>query len=191
MSKYRLEYSVFLLTAHILSLQYVYFRSMFFLIFRKIVWWENTYSNGLLNQINSNYVIHEVRKNPDLSCRIGYSDSRWTCGLVIQRSGTAYALVYAPVQRSGELHYKSCGQLLFFLIWLSYFVSEPTSDTFVADLSRKLCKINMFVRGKYGPLCCLVNVIGARAMLEIHPRIPEDIMLVMTDQTVVPHVSVR
>ena len=179
MSKYRLEYSVFLLKAHILSLQDVYFRSMFFLIFRKIVWWENTYSIGLLNKINSNYVIHEVRKNRDLSCRIGYSDSRWACGLVI------------PVQRSGELHYKSCGQLLFFLIWLSYFLSEPTSDPFVADLSRKLCKINMFVRGKYGPLCCLVNVIGARAMLEIHPRIPEDIMLVMTDQTVVPHVSVR
>lgn len=46
----------------------------------------------------------------------------------------------------------------------------------------------MFVRGKYGPMCCLVDVLGARAMLEIRPSIPEDIMIVMTDQTVVPHV---
>ena len=68
-------------------------------------------------------------------------------------------------------------------------VLEPTSDPFVADLSRKLCEINVFVRGKYGPLCCLVDVLGAQAMLEIHPRIPENLMAVMTDQTVVPHVS--
>ncbi len=67
-------------------------------------------------------------------------------------------------------------------------VLEPTTDPFVTDLSRKLCEINMFVRGKYGPLCCLVDVLGARAMLKIHPSIPEDIMFVMTDQTVVPHV---
>ncbi|CAB4013752.1 Hypothetical predicted protein, partial [Paramuricea clavata] len=65
--------------------------------------------------------------------------------------------------------------------------NEPTSDPFVVDLSRKLCEINMFVRGKYGPLCCLVDVLGAQAMLEVHPSIPEDIMFVMTDQTVVPH----
>ena len=65
--------------------------------------------------------------------------------------------------------------------------NEPTSDPFVADLARKLCEIDMFVRGKYGPLCCLVNILGAGAMLKIHPRIPGDIMLVMTDQTVVPH----
>ena len=65
---------------------------------------------------------------------------------------------------------------------------EPTLDPFVEDLSRKLCEINMFVRGKYGPMCCLVDVLGASAMLEIRPSIPEDIMIVMTDQTVVPHV---
>jgi hypothetical protein len=71
---------------------------------------------------------------------------------------------------------------------LHFSLLEPTSDPFVADLSKKLCEINMFVRGKYGPLCCLVDVLGAQAMLEIHPSIPEDIMFVMTDQTVVPHV---
>lgn len=58
----------------------------------------------------------------------------------------------------------------------------------MADLTRKLCEINMFVRGKYGPMCCLVDVLGARAMLEIWPSIPENIMIVMADQTVVPHV---
>lgn len=69
-------------------------------------------------------------------------------------------------------------------------VLDPTCDTFVRDLSRKLCEINMFVRGKYGPLCCLVNVLGAQAMLKIHPSIPEDLMSLMTDQTVVPHVRI-
>ena len=58
----------------------------------------------------------------------------------------------------------------------------------MVDLSKKLCEINVFVRGKYGPLCCLVDVLSAHTMLDIHPSIPKDIMFVMTDQTVVPHV---
>ncbi|XP_028408527.1 thyroid adenoma-associated protein homolog [Dendronephthya gigantea] len=65
--------------------------------------------------------------------------------------------------------------------------NEPACDPFIADLSKKLCEVNMFVRGKYGPLCCLLDVVGAQAMLEIHPSIPKDVMTVMSDQTVVPH----
>lgn len=72
--------------------------------------------------------------------------------------------------------------------WLSIFIVDPRCDQFLVDLSKKLCEINVFVRGKYGPLCCLVDVLGAQAMLEIHPRIAEDLMFVMSDQNIVPHV---
>lgn len=72
--------------------------------------------------------------------------------------------------------------------WINVLCLEPACDPFIADLLKKLCEVNMFVRGKYGPLCCLLDVVGAQAMLEIHPSIPEDVMTVMSDQTVVPHV---
>ena len=58
----------------------------------------------------------------------------------------------------------------------------------MVDLSKKLCEINVFVCGKYGPLCWLVDVLGAHTMLNIHPSIPKYMMFVMTDQTVLPHV---
>ena len=71
---------------------------------------------------------------------------------------------------------------------LSFSPQDPDSDPFIEELAKKLCGMDCFVRGKYGALCCLVNILGARAILELHATVPQDLMMIMCEQSIVAHV---
>ncbi|XP_062375693.1 thyroid adenoma-associated protein [Sardina pilchardus] len=64
-----------------------------------------------------------------------------------------------------------------------------TSDPYVARLTRGLLALEWHMRGKYGSLACLVELLGAGYLLTLEPRLPARLLGLMGDQTLAPYAS--
>lgn len=67
--------------------------------------------------------------------------------------------------------------------------SPLTSDPYIACLTRGLLALEWHMRGKYGSLSCLVELLGAGYLLALEPRLPATLLGLMGDQTLAPYAS--
>ncbi|XP_051271703.1 thyroid adenoma-associated protein homolog isoform X2 [Dicentrarchus labrax] len=67
--------------------------------------------------------------------------------------------------------------------------SDPTQDSYVTELTQSLLGLEWHMRGKYGSLGCLVELYGARYLLNIQPQLPSCLLGLMGDQTLAPYAS--
>ncbi|XP_031550253.1 thyroid adenoma-associated protein homolog [Actinia tenebrosa] len=65
---------------------------------------------------------------------------------------------------------------------------EPSADDFLKNLTGKLIEVGWHSRGIYGPLCCLTSAVGAKTMLGWYPCIPVQVINVLKDRIIAPHV---
>ncbi|XP_034753231.1 thyroid adenoma-associated protein isoform X2 [Etheostoma cragini] len=68
-------------------------------------------------------------------------------------------------------------------------ISDPTKDSYITELSQSLLGLEWHMRGKYGSLGCLVELFGARYLLDIQPQLPSCLLGLMGDQTLAPYAS--
>ncbi|KAG5266714.1 hypothetical protein AALO_G00235290 [Alosa alosa] len=64
-----------------------------------------------------------------------------------------------------------------------------TSDPYITRLTRGLLALEWHMRGKYGSLACLVELLGAGYLLSLEPRLPARLLGLMGDQTLAPYAS--
>lgn len=67
--------------------------------------------------------------------------------------------------------------------------SHPTEDSYITELTQSLLGLEWHMRGKYGSLGCLVELYGARYLLDIQPQLPSCLLGLMGDQTLAPYAS--
>lgn len=67
--------------------------------------------------------------------------------------------------------------------------SHPTEDSYITELTQSLLGLEWHMRGKYGSLGCLVELYGARYLLDIQPELPSCLLGLMGDQTLAPYAS--
>ncbi|XP_041645448.1 thyroid adenoma-associated protein isoform X2 [Cheilinus undulatus] len=65
--------------------------------------------------------------------------------------------------------------------------SDPSKDLYITQLTHSLLELEWHMRGKYGSLGCLVELYGARFLLEISPQLPSRLLGLMGDQTLAPY----
>ncbi|XP_017296045.1 thyroid adenoma-associated protein isoform X2 [Kryptolebias marmoratus] len=68
-------------------------------------------------------------------------------------------------------------------------IRDPAEDPYITELTSNLLSLEWHLRGKYGSLGCLVELYGARFLLEIQPQLPSDLLSLMGDQTLAPYAS--
>ncbi|XP_065815241.1 thyroid adenoma-associated protein isoform X1 [Labrus bergylta] len=68
-------------------------------------------------------------------------------------------------------------------------MSDPGKDPYVSQLTHSLLGLEWHMRGKYGSLGCLVELYGARYLLETNPQLPSCLLGLMGDQTLAPYAS--
>ena len=68
-------------------------------------------------------------------------------------------------------------------------VSDPTKDPYISELTRSLLGLEWHMRGKYGSLGCLVELLGAGYLLELEPLLPSCLLGLMGDQNLAPYAS--
>ena len=62
-------------------------------------------------------------------------------------------------------------------------------DPYVSTLTHSLLGLEWHMRGKYGSLGCLVELLGARHLLDIRPQLPSQLLGLMGDQNMAPYAS--
>uniref|UniRef100_UPI0037E7F30F thyroid adenoma-associated protein n=1 Tax=Semicossyphus pulcher TaxID=241346 RepID=UPI0037E7F30F len=67
--------------------------------------------------------------------------------------------------------------------------SGPTRDPYITELTQSLLGLEWHMRGKYGSLGCLVELYGARYLLDVQPQLPSCLLGLMGDQTLAPYSS--
>ncbi|KAM4607989.1 thyroid adenoma-associated protein [Polymixia lowei] len=67
--------------------------------------------------------------------------------------------------------------------------SDPAGDAYLTQLTHDLLGLEWHMRGKYGSLGCLVELLGARYLLNIQPQLPSCLLGLMGDQTLAPYAS--
>lgn len=67
--------------------------------------------------------------------------------------------------------------------------SPLTADPYIARLTRGLLALEWHMRGKYGSLSCLVELLGAGYLLALEPGLPASLLGLMGDQTLAPYAS--
>ncbi|XP_063047806.1 thyroid adenoma-associated protein [Engraulis encrasicolus] len=67
--------------------------------------------------------------------------------------------------------------------------SPLTADPYIAHLTRGLLALEWHMRGKYGSLSCLVELLGAGYLLALEPGLPASLLGLMGDQTLAPYAS--
>ncbi|XP_062319840.1 thyroid adenoma-associated protein isoform X2 [Osmerus eperlanus] len=68
-------------------------------------------------------------------------------------------------------------------------VSDPTKDPYISELTHSLLGLEWHMRGKYGSLGCLVELLGAGYLLELEPLLPSCLLGLMGDQNLAPYAS--
>ncbi|XP_029306193.1 thyroid adenoma-associated protein [Cottoperca gobio] len=68
-------------------------------------------------------------------------------------------------------------------------IFEPTQDFYIRELTQSLLGLEWHMRGKYGSLGCLVELYGARHLLDAQPEMPSCLLGLMSDQTLAPYAS--
>ncbi|XP_037552916.1 thyroid adenoma-associated protein homolog, partial [Nematolebias whitei] len=68
-------------------------------------------------------------------------------------------------------------------------IRDPGEDPYVTELTSSLLSLQWQLRGKYGSLGCLVELYGARFLLNVQPQLPSDLLSLMGDQTLAPYAS--
>lgn len=66
---------------------------------------------------------------------------------------------------------------------------DPAGNPYIRELTSNLLSLEWHLRGKYGSLGCLVELYGARFLLETQPQLPSDLLNLMGDQTLAPYAS--
>jgi hypothetical protein len=69
----------------------------------------------------------------------------------------------------------------------SLILSSDDYQCFLSSLLDKISTEDWRVRGKYGPLCCLLPYFGATQILVRMPNIHQQLLKVMGDRNVAPH----
>lgn len=67
--------------------------------------------------------------------------------------------------------------------------TDPTKDPYIAEITQSLLALEWHMRGKYGSLGCLVELYGARYLLNMQPHLPSRLLDLMGDQTLAPYAS--
>ncbi|KAM3863138.1 thyroid adenoma-associated protein [Diretmus argenteus] len=68
-------------------------------------------------------------------------------------------------------------------------VSDPAKDAYITELTQSLLGLEWHMRGKYGSLGCLVELLGAGYLLDTQPQLPSRLLGLMDDQTLAPYAS--
>ncbi|XP_056147572.1 thyroid adenoma-associated protein [Lampris incognitus] len=68
-------------------------------------------------------------------------------------------------------------------------VSDPIKDPYITELTQSLLGLEWHMRGKYGSLGCLVELLGAEYLLSIQPQLPSCLLGLMGNQTLAPYAS--
>ncbi|KAM6915988.1 thyroid adenoma-associated protein [Xenentodon cancila] len=68
-------------------------------------------------------------------------------------------------------------------------ISAPSEDPYITELTLNLLGLEWHMRGKYGSLGCLVELYGAKHLLDIQPQLPTFLLGLMGDQTLAPYAS--
>ncbi|KAG7511599.1 thyroid adenoma-associated protein [Solea senegalensis] len=79
--------------------------------------------------------------------------------------------------------------LLLFHLHINSSISDPTEDSYIRELTQSLLGLEWHMRGKYSSLGCLVELCGARYLLNIQPQLPSCLLGLMGDQTLAPYAS--
>lgn len=66
---------------------------------------------------------------------------------------------------------------------------DPAEDPYITQLTHNLLGLEWHMRGKYGSLGCLVELLGAEYLLGIQPQLPSRLLGLMGDQTLAPYAS--
>ncbi|XP_072293704.1 thyroid adenoma-associated protein [Eucyclogobius newberryi] len=66
---------------------------------------------------------------------------------------------------------------------------DPRTDPYITSLTQSLLGLEWHMRGKYGSLSCLVELHGAKFILEMQPQLPSSLLGLMGDQTLAPYAS--
>ncbi|XP_072533812.1 thyroid adenoma-associated protein [Salminus brasiliensis] len=67
--------------------------------------------------------------------------------------------------------------------------ADPTSDPYVTQLTQSLLALEWHVKGKYGALACLAELLGAEYLLKLSATLPSRLLGLMGDQTLAPYAS--
>lgn len=68
-------------------------------------------------------------------------------------------------------------------------IRDPGEDPYITELTSSLLSLQWQLRGKYGSLGCLVELYGARFLLNVQPQLPSDLLSLTGDQTLAPYAS--
>ncbi|XP_034080889.1 thyroid adenoma-associated protein isoform X3 [Gymnodraco acuticeps] len=68
-------------------------------------------------------------------------------------------------------------------------IFDPAEDSYITELTLSLLGLEWHMRGKYGSLSCLVELYGARHLLDVQPQLPVSLLGLMGDQNLAPYAS--
>ncbi|KAK5853649.1 hypothetical protein PBY51_014784 [Eleginops maclovinus] len=68
-------------------------------------------------------------------------------------------------------------------------IFHPAEDSYIRELTLSLLGLEWHMRGKYGSLGCLVELYGARHLLDVQPQLPAYLLGLMGDQNLAPYAS--
>ena len=67
-------------------------------------------------------------------------------------------------------------------------LTDPGSSEFLAQEVRRLIELGWHVKGKYGPLCCIVDLVGPHVLLQQRPDLPAILLNSLAEQTLASYV---
>ena len=73
---------------------------------------------------------------------------------------------------------------------ISLIISEPQTSQFLAKKISELMELGWHVKGKYGPLCCLVDLVGPDMLLKQRPDLPLVLLESLSEQTLACYVRI-
>ena len=70
------------------------------------------------------------------------------------------------------------------------FLADPEESEFLATELNELMTLDWHVKGKYGPLCCLVDILGSSTLLKHTSNLPLLLLDSLSEQTLACYVRI-
>ena len=70
------------------------------------------------------------------------------------------------------------------------FLSDPEESEFLNTEMNELMALDWHIKGKYGPLCSIVDILGSSILLKHTPNLPQLLLDSLTEQSLASYVRI-
>ena len=64
-------------------------------------------------------------------------------------------------------------------------------SVFLHQMAVRLLELSSHTKGRYGPLCCMVQHLGTTTLLKVKPNLSEELLNAMAEQALAPYVYIH